>query len=30
MTKDGETTSYEYNNLNQLISSVESKDGKQT
>lgn len=29
MIKDGATTSYEYNNLNQLTSSVESKDGKE-
>ena len=30
MTKDGSTTSYEYNSLNQLKSSIESKDGKET
>ena len=27
MTKDRSTTSYEYNSLNQLTSSIESKDG---
>ena len=30
MTKDGSTTSYEYNELNQLTSSIESKGGKET
>ncbi|MDY3374185.1 MAG: DNRLRE domain-containing protein [Terrisporobacter othiniensis] len=30
MTKDGVTTSYKYNELNQLTSSVENKDGKET
>lgn len=30
MTKDGVTTSYKYNELNQLTSSVESKYGKET
>ena len=30
MTKDGATTSYTYNDLNQLTSSKENKDGKET
>ena len=30
MTKDGVTTIYKYNELNQLTSSVENKDGKET
>ena len=30
MTKDGATTSYTYNDLNQLTKSTENKDGKQT
>ena len=30
MIKEGSITSYEYNNLNKLISSVENKDGKET
>ena len=30
MIKEGSITSYEYNNLNKLILSVESKDGKET
>ena len=30
MIKEGSITSYEYNNLSKLISSVENKDGKET
>ena len=30
MTKDGVTTSYKYNELNQLTSSVETRDRKET
>ena len=30
MTKDGATNRYKYNELNQLISSIENKDGKET
>ena len=30
MTKDGATTTNKYNNLNQLTSSTENKDGKET
>ena len=30
MIKEGSITSYEYNNLNKLILSVESKDRKET
>ena len=29
MTKDGATSNYKYNELNQLTSSVESRDGKE-
>lgn len=30
MTKDGATTNYSYNKINQLIGSIEIKDGKET
>lgn len=30
MIKDGATTSYTYNDLNQLTKSIEHKEGKQT
>lgn len=30
MIKDGATTSYTYNDLNQLTKSIEYKEGKQT